>query len=484
MRRIGRLRRRKLNRIIVLSAFCLLFVITAGYAAFSTNISLHVKGNILEGTRVIQEWDENSQTDFHSDFYKQNIVSITFLNNNVPENAVESWNVSEDKEKGTVKAWVVPNSSDSSKYDLYIGAKGKVIANEDSSNIFYDFRGVKEINFDNNYDTSNAIDMSRMFLNCTSLTELDLTSFDTSNVTSMYAMFCMWDSVLNLTPENKLEHIKFGHNFITDNVTNMRSMFAGLTELKELDLSNFNTKNVTTMYHMFTGCNSLTELDLSSFDTSKVTDMEQMFAYNVSLKKIIGLENFNTGNVTTMREMFDNCNSLTDLNVSSFNTNKVTTMRKMFNNCNNLTSLDVSNFDTSNVIDMSYMFSMTDYNSAITTSGNLTKLDLSSFNTSKVTNMSYMFAYNKNLKEIIFGDNFDTSNVTTMESMFSRLQSIKELNLCSFNTSKVTDMAYMFDYGYKLEHVYVGAGWNTSNVINSTGMWGMSNVSDVTRGQC
>ena len=196
MRRIGRHRRRKLNRIIVLSAFCLLFVITAGYAAFSTNISLHVKGNILEGTRVIQEWDENSQTDFHSDFYKQNIVSITFLNNNnVPENAVESWNVSEDKEKGTVKAWVVPNSSDSSKYDLYIGAKGKVIANENSGYVFYDFRGVKEINFDNNYDTSNATNMTNLFRNCTSLTEIDLSSFDTSNVTNMSAMFTMWKTL-------------------------------------------------------------------------------------------------------------------------------------------------------------------------------------------------------------------------------------------------------------------------------------------------
>ena len=32
---------------------------------------------------------------------------------------LESWNVSEDKEKGTVKAWVVPNSSDSSNM-IYI----------------------------------------------------------------------------------------------------------------------------------------------------------------------------------------------------------------------------------------------------------------------------------------------------------------------------------------------------------------------------
>ena len=431
MRRIGRLRRRKLNRIIVLSAFCLLFVITAGYAAFSTNISLHVKGNILEGTRVIQEWDENSETDFHSDYYKPNIVNITFLNNNnVPDNAVESWNVSENKEKGTVKAWVVPNSSDLSKYDLYIGAKGKVIANEDSSNIFYDFRGVKEINFDSNYDTSNAVDMSKMFLNCTSLTELDLTNFNTSNVTSMYAMFCMWDSVLKLTPENKLEHIKFGHNFITDNVTNMRSMFAGLTELKELDLSNFNTSNVTDMYHMFNSCSSLTELNVSSFDTSNVTDMEAMFAQ-----------------------------------------------------CTSLSELDVSNFNTTNVTKMNAMFSMWygDENGNCLIN-NLKELDVSNFNTSRVTDMNNMFSCS-NVSEIKGLENFDTSNVTNMYHMFASNKNLTELNLCSFNTKKVTKMERMFASSPKLQKIYVGPNWIISQA-NTNGIFDGSGTSSVTTGQC
>ena len=457
MRRIGRHRRRKLNRIIVLSAFCLLFVITAGYAAFSTNISLHVKGNILEGTRVIQEWDENSQTDFHSDFYKQNIVSITFLNNNnVPENAVESWNVSEDKEKGTVKAWVVPNSSDSSKYDLYIGAKGKVIANEDSSNIFYDFRGVKEINFDNNYDTSNAIDMSRMFLNCTSLTELDLTSFDTSNVTSMYAMFCMWDSVLNLTPENKLEHIKFGHNFITDNVTNMRSMFAGLTELKELDLSNFNTKNVTTMYHMFTDCKNLVILDIGNFNTSKVIDMGGMFL---------------------------GCRSLATLDVSSFDTSKVTNMEDMFERCTSLTDLNLSNLDTSNVTNMGGMFNMWYGNeNGECLNSNLKELDVSNFNTSKVRNMRDMFACS-NVSEIKGLENFNTSNVTDMYHMFANSKNLTELNLCSFDTRKATNMQRMFGASPKLRKVYVGPNWMTSQA-DASDLFGGCSISSVTTGQC
>ena len=457
MRRIGRHRRRKLNRIIVLSAFCLLFVITAGYAAFSTNISLHVKGNILEGTRVIQEWDENSQTDFHSDFYKQNIVSITFLNNNnVPENAVESWNVFEDKEKGTVKAWVVPNSSDSSKYDLYIGAKGKVIANEDSSNIFYDFRGVKEINFDNNYDTSNATNMTNLFRNCTSLTEIDLSSFDTSNVTNMYAMFCMWDSVLNLTPENKLEHIKFGHNFITDNVTNMRSMFAGLTELKELDLSNFNTKNVTTMYHMFTDCKNLVILDIGNFNTSKVTDMGGMFL---------------------------GCRSLATLDVSSFDTSKVINMEDMFERCTSLTDLNLSNLDTSNVTNMGGMFNMWYGNeNGECLNSNLKELDVSNFNTSKVRNMRDMFACS-NVSEIKGLENFNTSNVTDMYHMFANSKNLTELNLCSFDTRKATKMEKMFGASPKLKKVYVGSNWITSQA-NTSDLFGGCSISSVTTGQC
>jgi surface protein len=50
-------------------------------------------------------------------------------------------------------------------------------------------------------------------------------------------------------------------------------MFQSATNLKELDLSNFNTENVTTMGAMFQSCSSLKEIDVSSFDTSNVTNM-------------------------------------------------------------------------------------------------------------------------------------------------------------------------------------------------------------------
>ena len=44
-----------------------------------------------------------------------------------------------------------------------------------------------------------------------------------------------------------------------------------------LDLSSFDTSNVTNMWSMFYKCQAQS-IDLSSFDTSKVTEMARMFS--------------------------------------------------------------------------------------------------------------------------------------------------------------------------------------------------------------
>ena len=66
----------------------------------------------------------------------------------------------------------------------------------------------------------------------------------------------------------------------------------------------------------------------------------------------------------TMNGMFDNCRSLTSLDVSNWDTSNVTNMAAMFSNCESLTTLNLSKWDTSNVIYMSNMFR---YCNALTT---------------------------------------------------------------------------------------------------------------------
>ena len=74
---------------------------------------------------------------------------------------------------------------------------------------------------------------------------------------------------------------------------------------------------------------------------------------------------------------------------------------------------------------------------------NILKLDLSSFDTSKVTNMGYMFYNISNLATLDLS-NFDTSHVTDMGAMFAYMTSLFTLDLSNFDTSQVTDMGSMF----------------------------------------
>ena len=57
----------------------------------------------------------------------------------------------------------------------------------------------------------------------------------------------------------------------------MSSMFLECYSLEELNLSNFNTNNVTNMYCMFCVCSSLKDLNLSNFNTNNVINMKGMF---------------------------------------------------------------------------------------------------------------------------------------------------------------------------------------------------------------
>jgi surface protein len=216
--------------------------------------------------------------------------------------------------------------------------------------------------------------MKSMFNECKELEYLDLSNFDTSNVTDMMGMFMGC---------HKLKEIKGLNNFNTSKVTDIEAMFMECYELEYLDISNFdilnvtslqtmfsfchklrvinglnvlNTKNITKLPGMFNECKELVYVDLSNFDTSNVTDMRGMFSRCYKIKEIKGINNFNTINVQNFIEIFAECSELKSLDLSKFNTSKVDNMSRMFDECYELEYLDLSNFDTSNVTNMKQMF--------------------------------------------------------------------------------------------------------------------------------
>lgn len=194
------------------------------------------------------------------------------------------------------------------------------------------------------------------------------------------------------------------------------SGFMGLTTITHLEY--LNTSQVTNMQCMFQNCESLEALDLSTFNTENVTNMYGMFQFCKSLKSL-NLSSFNTSKVKQMEYMFKNCESLTALDLSRFNTENVKDYEYMFHNCKSLTALDLSSFNSKEILNTSIMFSGCFA---------LKTLDISSFDTSKTTDMPSMFSECSALETIYASSAFTTDNVTNDFSMFSNCRKLKNFD--------------------------------------------------------
>ena len=387
-------------------------------------------------------------------YKRSDVKAITFrtfqnAKKNIPSTA---WDVSAAGDRSVV-AWIVSGN-------LHVASTGKIAPNSDASCMFAYFTNLTEIDFGGCLDTSNVTNMRNMFYECSSLTELDLSSLDTSKV------------------------------------TNMRSMFSSCSSLSKLDLSGFDSSNVRDMKNMFYGCDSLKSLictdskilaeyfapasSLSSdanvmakmssasgdsyfwgqtkykrSDVNAITfrtfqNVEKnipITAWDVSAagdRSVVAwmvsgdLHVAATGKILpnpNASYMFAHFANLEEIDFGDcFDTSNVTNMSAMFYDCRDLTSLDLSSFDTSNVTNMSDM--LHDCRS-------LTSLNLSGFDTSSVTEMRSMFHGCSSLTSLSL-DGFDTANVTDMSCMFHSCSDLTSLNLSCFDASNATDIHWMF----------------------------------------
>ena len=139
-----------------------------------------------------------------------------------------------------------------------------------------------------------------------------------------------------------IKNIVFDESFNTYAPTSLKDFFKNCTALETISgLKYLNTANVTDMGYMFSGCSALTSLDLTNFNTSKVESMCYMFE-DCSALESLNLTKFNTANVTDMSGMFYKCQNLSSLNLTNFNTEKVTEMSRMFEGCSALTTIYAS----------------------------------------------------------------------------------------------------------------------------------------------
>ena len=238
----------------------------------------------------------------------------------------------------------------------------------------------------------------------------------------------------------------------TSNVTNMFAMFFRATEFNQ-DISSWDTSNVTNMKNIFSSASSFNQ-DIGNWDTSSVTSMAYMFAGDAgtvvsSFNQDIG--NWDTSNVTDMDAMF--ATSVFNQDIGDWDVSNVTIMQSMFNHATAFNQ-DISNWDTSSVTWMGGMFlGAESFNQ-----------DIGGWDTSSVTNMYGMFWISADGATGVFNQDissWDTSNVTDMNHMFSGAESFNQ-DISNWDTSNVINMTKMFDGASTFNHDLTS--WCVTNI--------------------
>lgn len=152
---------------------------------------------------------------------------------------------------------------------------------------------------------------------------------------------------------------------------------------------------------------------------------------NRNAEKVVFDASFAKARPTSTFHWFLNCDYLSEIQgIENLNTSEVRNMCAMFALCKSLKSVDVSHFDTRVVEDAGGMFS------------NCTSL------------------------ESIDMSHFDTGNIYNMASMFNNCNSLTKLDLSNFNTGKVEYLPYMFSGCSNLRTLYLGSGFKSSNAVS------------------
>ena len=111
-----------------------------------------------------------------------------------------------------------------------------------------------------------------------------------------------------------------------------------------------------------------------------------------------------------------------------------------------------------------------DMNSMFHNIFNITTINLSNFDTSRVTNMSYMFFSSPMVRELDL-TNFDTRNVTNMYEMFDNMTFLTKIKFSDkFDTGNVTNMGRMFSRLRSIEQLDL-SHFNTGKVIDMAAMF-------------
>ena len=166
-----------------------------------------------------------------------------------------------------------PNST-----TYYIVSTKKILANKDASNMFNTtYKTLQTLDL-TNFDIGQSENIESMFDGQETLTEIkNIENMHTYHVKNMDTTFYYCSSL------RRLDLSKWN----TANVTSMRGTF-GACGASTINVANWNTSSCTNMRSTFMNMENLTSLDLSGWDTSKAKDISSFISRSTNLSTVTG----------------------------------------------------------------------------------------------------------------------------------------------------------------------------------------------------
>ena len=239
------------------------------------------------------------------------------------------------------------------------------------------------IPFGEHFLTGSLTNAWGMFFSCSKITCLDLHRFDFTSVKTVSSLFSGCSLLEEIVigpdfhteragvffhlfngcrklPESEIKKVLGRFKVEEGENTNFFGTFSNCKMLENIDLTQFyDGENVTMFQAAFSGCDNLRTVSVANMITTKTTDLSKMFSGCNNLETIEFGDAFTTENVTDMQEMFKGCLTLSDETlavIESLDTHKVRYMQRVFQECNTLTALNLSGWDLGKVIKMNDMF--------------------------------------------------------------------------------------------------------------------------------
>ncbi len=221
--------------------------------------ALDIKTKVVTvGENTYTAWDTSNNTSLYETFGTTGLESLDISN----------WDTS--------KVTSLERTFDYSRSLKNLDVETKTVSVGDSSYIAW--------------DTSSNKTLMRTFAGCSSLVNLDIRNWNTDNVTTMKQMFELCHSLIELDINTRDVTVGSSSYtaWDTSNNCSLSETFGDCHDLKTINVSNWDTSNVTSFADVrssysdpsgaFSGCLSLTTLDLSNWDSSSAVSMYSLFA--------------------------------------------------------------------------------------------------------------------------------------------------------------------------------------------------------------